>query len=201
MTRFELHWGEVPAAQWPGPLVPGATGLALWPAPVNPDACFEAAGFTDFGAADPAWESEAEAWLDRLLALLAQDGPPALQGPAPLMQPAERSWWRQAWRALATGWLRRAPESVLVADPVSVLPLSTQLWECLHWDGLPPCEVAFGRAGTRLQARDGHLLAWVALAPDSTWTPEALVQAAAGEAPLHQTPLQWTALWGAAPAA
>ncbi|MCX7256977.1 MAG: hypothetical protein NTZ64_09625 [Polaromonas sp.] len=63
---FTLHWSAVsPASLVEKAQAPreGLTLLALWPAPVNPDVCFEEAGFDDFGDNDLAWDAQARALL------------------------------------------------------------------------------------------------------------------------------------------
>jgi len=170
MSSFTVHWFPIPAA------VAGSEAgnalFALWPAPVNPDVCFEAAGFTDFGDADDAWERHADGLLERLIAELSVYGQPRLVS-APLRT--------------RPGVARR-----LLGDEGETLPLGEQIQAPMHHDSLPDAVVAFGSRGVALRAGGGHVLYWITL-PDSevdrfiAWVLPRL----ADGAPLHETALEW----------
>ena len=170
--RFELHWSEV-ASPLP-PALAGFTGrvLAVWPAPVNADSCFEAAGFTDFDDHDDAWDDAAVALLGRAVEQLSLFGAPALRSPPLLDTPP---------------WHRR----LLGAAPVP-RPLLTQLELPMRWDSLPPCVVVFGDQGAALRTGEGHVLLWLSLPRDVE--PAGFVAALAGGHPVTRTVLRWTAL-------
>ncbi len=164
-TPFTLHWSRVQRTGLPA----GHCLLALWPAPVNADACFAAAGFTVFGDQDEAWEREADALLTRLLNWLAQFGPPRLLS-VPL-RPARR-WWQ---------WTEHEP-----------LPLREQIQWPQERDELPPCVLAFGDSPVRLQTSCGHHLYWLTV-PDAP-TLAVHMQQLAGPHPRQETPLDWSAM-------
>lgn len=172
MSVFSLHWSLVPTALAGQHAPPGTALIAVWPAPVNADVCFEAAGFTDFGDADDAWERRADAVLERLLASLAAHGEPRLAS-APLRT--------------RPGVARR-----LLGDVGETLPLAEQIRAPMHHDSLPDAVVAFGTSGVALRAGSGHVLYWITL-------PEAAVEdftarvlpRLAGDHPLHETALAW----------
>jgi hypothetical protein len=165
-SRFALHWDWV--AQVPSR--PGWRLAALWPSPVNADAWFEAAGFTDFDDADAPWDTLAEAWLQRLIQALSALGTPALRS-APLQ--ARRAWWQR--------WHR----------PTEPLPLPQQLLMPMHWDSLPARELHFGDSGVVLRTGQGHWLCWLHWPEDrAAELPALLLQLADGH-PLHRTPLAW----------
>lgn len=165
-TRFALHWDWVASPT----LRPGWRWAAVWPSPVNADACFQAAGFTDFGDADGHWDALAEAWLQRLIEAFSALGTPLLRSP-PLK--ARRPWWQR--------WFK----------PAEPLPLLQQVLMPMHWDSLPTCELHFGGSGVVLRAGQGHGLCWLRW-PDAQADalPALLLQLAAGHA-LHRTPLAW----------
>jgi hypothetical protein len=175
-----LHWSPVGApAGCAGPPV-GCQLLALWPAPVNPDACFEEAGFTDFGDNDDAWDAASSALIDRLLAALAAHDAPRLLSP-PLRQ--GRNWHRRLLAALRLG-----------AGADAALPLKTQIEMPMQWDSLPRCQIAFGDRGVALHAGDGHVLFWVVLPGSDVRDAAAFVCLAAGALPVVQTALHWECL-------
>lgn len=68
-----LHWGNVGTFRRHGEL---GTLFALWPAPVNADACFEAAGFRDFddAVATDDWDLDFQELLTNVLGALAARG-------------------------------------------------------------------------------------------------------------------------------
>ena len=75
-SPFTLHWCLVSHIALPdGSYAPeGCCLVALWPSPVNPDACFEEAGFRDFGDNDLVWDENAGILLQRLLSVLSHWG-------------------------------------------------------------------------------------------------------------------------------
>lgn len=70
--------------------------LAIWPAPVNPDVCFESVGFTDFQDHDVEWESRASKFLRGLIAAMGKYGEARLLS-KPLTQ--KRQLAAAAWQA------------------------------------------------------------------------------------------------------
>jgi hypothetical protein len=169
-SAFSLHWSPVPPALAGGDA--GTALLAVWPAPVNPDACFEAAGFADFGDADDAWDRRAAGLLVRLIAELGAYGEPRLLG-APLRT--------------RPGLARR-----LMGGAGETLPLEEQIQAPMHHDSLPDTVVAFGAGGVALRAGGGHVLYWITLPEGETdrFVAGVLPRLADGS-PLHETPLEW----------
>jgi hypothetical protein len=173
MSAFTLHWSPVRSTDARAQVPAGLSLFALWPAPVNADACFTAAGFTDFGDADADWEREADRVLDRLLEQLATFGTPELRS-VPIT-PRERVISR-------------------LFRPVEPLPLRAQVELPMQWDSLPACVLAFGDRGVTLRTGHGHHLFWITLPdagdPDAADAPTVIVQAA-GSSPLLRTALDW----------
>jgi hypothetical protein len=179
MSDIRVHWSRVDDAssEADGPVV-----YAIWPSPVNPDVCFAAAGFTDFGDHEDEWDA---AMVDRLLAELSAFGAPRLLS-EPLF-PQVPLLCR----------LFRQPEALPLADQV-ILPML--------WDSCPDCVVAFGDGGASVRTGCGHVIFWVALpaalVPRRDEAPMVVVRAAGGH-PLVHTTLVWARLRpaGVAPAA
>lgn len=171
-SPFTLHWSPVTAVTLPdASYVPeGCCLLALWPAPVNPDACFEEAGFRDFGDNDVVWDENAGFLLRRLLAKLSRWGEARLLS-RPLMTAVP--WY---WRPF------RQPTPLALVEQVE-LPI--------QWDSLPRCHVAFGDGGVALHAGDGHCLFWVTL-PEGE--PEGFIREVAEGWPVVRTGLKWEVL-------
>lgn len=170
-TRFTLHWSAVAGTQAQFFVPAGYQLLAIWPSPVNPDACFEAAGFTDFGDQDVAWDKQADTLRERLLVALRHYGAPRLLS-VPLHP--KKPWW--SWST---------PEPLSLPEQVS-LPQ--------YWDNLPECVLAFGESGVQLRTGQGHHLYWLTL-PDTLDLPAFAVQLAEAH-PCRKTPLRWCALRG-----
>lgn len=174
MTDLALHFDELtgPVAARLAP--PGMRVLALWPSPVRPDACFEAAGFTEFEDGDEAWEQEVHGVLGALLQELAAHGTPRhLSGP----------------RLRKRGWRERL--FMRAEDPGPAEPLEA-LWAAMQWDNLPEARVTFGDSGVQVRAGAGHVLLWLIL-PETEL--ERLVQTVlpklAPGKPLVRTHLEW----------
>ncbi|MBN9304867.1 MAG: hypothetical protein BGO82_10845 [Devosia sp. 67-54] len=173
---FEIHWSRVPAED-AAALAPDGRLLAIWPAPVNHDACFAAAGFTLFGDTDAAWDEAADGLLQRVIDALAQFGAATLLS-KPLT--ARTSWYRR---------LFAAPRA---------LPLVEQARLPMHWDSLPPFHARFGDDGAALRTGDGHVLLWVQL-PPSAPDAAAFVRSVSALWPLAETTLRWQALLPGSP--
>ena len=175
---FTLHWSRVPNP--PADALPGVQVHALWPSPVNPDACFEEAGFTDFGDADADWDAQADALLLQLLDLLnTHFGEPAPTSP-PAPVPAPRlPWFRRFFAPPAPRW--RSP--------------AEQLADAMHDDNLPLADIRFGSSGARVRANAGHWLLWVDWPSDAPMSFESLVQTLAQGRPIQRTELDWRVLW------
>ena len=68
-----VHWDVVESSE-------ETLLAAIWPGPVDHDACFAEAGFTSFRDSDEAWDEEFEAITAALVEALSAYGPPELQG-------------------------------------------------------------------------------------------------------------------------
>lgn len=172
-----LHWDE-PRLELPIPWTPGSGRvLAIWPAPIDHDACFAAAGFVDFADSNPGWDAEFRDLLRSLLHFLERTGQARLQTGE---YPAERGAF--AWLAHWVGPPRATPN------------LDDALLAAARDDRFPPCVVQFGdpvRASVR--SSSGHPLLWVWSAPGGP-DREQLLSSVAGDRPVVNTPLDWNAL-------
>ena len=166
-SMFTVHWSPVPGA------VEGTELFALWPSPVSEDACFRAAGFSDFGDGDESWDANADGLLTRLLEALSTYGAPRL-----VSEPAERhpSWYRR---------LFTKPET---------LDLRQQIELPIQWDELPDCLVLFGESGASLRTGSGHHLFWIVLPGRDASAFAELARSVAGPHPVMRTDLRWECL-------
>lgn len=172
---FAIHWSPIPAED-AAALAPDGRLLAIWPAPVNHDACFAAAGFTLFGDNDAAWDEAADHLLQRVIDALAQFG-----AATPLSKPLTAT----------VPWYRR-----LFAAP-RALPLVEQARLPMQWDFLPPFHARFGDSAA-LRTGDGHVLLWVQLPPTGP-DAAAFVRSVSAPWPLLETTLRWQALLPGSP--
>lgn len=152
---------------------PGSRLLAIWPVPVNHDACFAEAGFTLFGDNDEAWDQAAEGVLSRVIETLS-----FRFGAARLMS--------QPLRDQPPWYLRLFRNS-------RALPLQQQASWPMQWDSLPPFQARFGNGGARLRTGNGHFLLWVDL-PDGEPAPPEFVRTIAEPWTVVETSLRWRAL-------
>ena len=180
MHSFRVHWSRVAPPLAAGHVPAAAALLAVWPSPANPDACFRAAGFADFGDADEAWDRAAGRLLERVVDELRAFGEPRLRSPA--LRP------RRGWRDRLFG--RAAPPATLL----------DQLGMPLHRDELPDATVEFGADGASLRTGSGHFLLWITL-PEEAVPPfvARVLPRIAAPHPLVRTDLAWEHLLSAAP--
>jgi hypothetical protein len=171
-SPFTLHWSPVTAVTLPdASYAPeGYCLVALWPSPVNPDACFEEAGFRDFGDNDAVWDENAGILLQRLL--------------------PELSHWGEA-RLLSQPLMTVAPWYLRPFRQSRPLALVEQVELPMQWDSLPRCHVAFGDRGVALHAGDGHCLYWLTLPVGAL---DGFIRNVAGGWPVVSTALKWEAL-------
>jgi len=166
---FQIHWSLVPPGDAAELAPPGCRLLAIWPVPVNHDACFEAAGFTLFGVNDDDWDRAAEDLLRQVIEQLSRFGSSKL-----VCEPLKDHvpWYLRPFR---TG---------------EELPFLQQALLPMLDDSLPGFHALFGGKGAALRTGDGHFLLWVTL-PDTGGDPVAFVEHVAGPYEIIETPLRW----------
>jgi hypothetical protein len=176
---FQIHWSLVPQDETTALVAPNCRLLAIWPAPVNHDACFRQAGFTQFGDNDAEWDQAAEGLLRRVLEKLGRYGDPKLES-----QPLRDNppWYLRPFVAGRK------------------LPLPQQALWPMQWDSLPDFHVRFGKKGAALRTGSGHFLLWVTL-PDAGSEAGRFVSEVAGPWPVLETRLRWAMLLPAVPGA
>lgn len=170
---FSINWGEVSGG---GGLSANRKIYALWPAPVNEDACFAEAGVTHFKYEDknwsePHWDKQADILQQRLIELLSSLGAPALLS-EPLL----------GKRTLLT-----------LMQPRNPLPLIEQLRLPMLDDNLPEVIIRFGDA-LELRAGSGHELYWIAILPNCPLSFDKLLMQIANSWPIYQVQLDWCKL-------
>src|SRR5690606_14260622 len=154
---FQIHWSLVPREQSVDLAPAGYRLLAVWPAPVNHDVCFEAAGFTLFADNDEPWHRAADDFLQQVIDRLSGFGAFKLMS-APLK--AEVAWYLRPFRT---------PKE---------LPLQQQALLPMQYDDLPWFHAQFGTDGASLWTGGGHYLLWLSL-PDTGPDPSEFVRSVA----------------------
>lgn len=170
MARIErIHWGTVGSRLWreqPGSL------FALWPEPIDYDACFKQAGFECFLDSDEAWDKDFDSILNRVLAALSTHGVVTVVGDPPL--------WHQA---LVDRLLRRPGPELSLPEQLALVATDDQFAPCHVEFGSPPCAAIF--------VADGHPIVWIWLHETvvPTWA-KTLVAISSGR-DVVETTLQW----------
>lgn len=170
---FTLHWSPVNTLERAESSPDGLTLLALWPAPVNPDVCFQKAGVTDFGNNDLAWDAQASELLERLLVTLQTYGSAQLVS-TPLVNALP--WYLRPFKTPAVKSIREQIE-----------------WP-MQWDSLPQCQVVFGSSGATLRTGRGHHLFWITLPEVNKAAIEKFIARVAAKVPVKETCLNWAPL-------
>lgn len=171
-TTFQIHWSSVPPEDAESLALPGCRLLTIWPAPVNHDVCFEAAGFTLFGDNDENWDNAAEDLLRRVIENLFSFG--AVKH---ISKPLKDNppWYLRLFRSGRE------------------LPLQQQALLPMRWDSLPSFQARYGEDGAALWTGNGHFLLWISLpkgGPDAS----EFVKRIAGPWPVIETRLRWADL-------
>lgn len=169
---FHIHWSSVLPGDVKGLASSDHQLFAVWPAPVNHDACFKEAGFTLFGDNDEDWDVAAEELLRRVIDDLSRFGPVRY-----LSEPLRNNppWYLRLFRSSIE------------------LSLQQQALLPMHWDSLPLFNVQFGSSGAALWTGNGHFLLWVRL-PRGGGGGAEFVNRIAGSWPVVETELRWNCL-------
>lgn len=181
----QVHWGTV----LPNTAVPRldrcATVVAIWPAPVDADACFAAAGFHDFDDSDETWDRGWCRVVTEVLRELERTGTPNSRMEAEVYDTGAASLPRRVlgWFLPGTLPLRRVP-----------LQLVEQVLAVTGDDRFGEVLVEFGEpARSSLLAGSGHPILWVGwISTDAK--PDAFVECVAGGLPTVRTTLDWQKL-------
>lgn len=169
---FQVHWSLIPLEDAEKLISAGCRLLAIWPAPVNHDACFKEAGFTLFGDNDEEWDSAAAKLLARAIENLSRFGAPDLASEPLRSNPP---WYLRLLRTSRQ------------------LPLQEQALLPMQWDSLPQFHARFGNRGAALRTGSGHFLLWIEL-PREEPDPVEFVKTVAEPWTIVQTTLRWETL-------
>lgn len=183
-----LHWGQVFEDVGMSWRHAGGCLFAVWPAPIGADACFEAAGFSDFdGGDDDALDPEWQALIERAIAFLERNyGPPRQSSGAPAFgnKPGLIA------RFLRIGGAARSRVPLIAERAIAERVLISTCD-----DQLPETIVEFGaEAPLKLRASDGHRILWISTGRDVTFEAGAFAQILADDRPICETPLDWRRL-------
>jgi len=167
-----IRWGSV------GPYrLDQASGwlFALWPEPINHDACFKAAGVEQFGDPDPLWDSDLQSLNERVVSTLSGHGDPrVVSGDQPVKASFLARLLERERRAL---------------DPSEHLAL------VMHDDQFRPCRVDFGPTPRDAAlASDGHAIVWIWLHESVAETWQQVLQELAAYRDVGPKTLKWDCL-------
>jgi hypothetical protein len=138
-----IHWGSVGCCRWHDQI---GRLFAVWPEPVDHDACFQAAGFGRFDDTGASWDSEFRRILDGALGTLASYGAPDLGGPE-----------AAGSASLLDRLLRRTRPAPSLRERVEIAATDDNL-PCWLEHGAPPRAL--------LLVSDGHPILWIWLATE-----------------------------------
>ena len=182
----QLHWNVLPAEIAPQALPGYEVVVAVWPAPVDADACFRDAGFADFADSDDTWDRQWQEVIERAFRSLEPLGL------------ARLSKGIEVYEICKSGLIRQLIEVMgLVRPPMKRVPLSVleQVFVASDDDQFGDVLVDFGLpAKASLSAGSGHPILWVGLRGQCGLTPEILVEGLAENHPITRTSLKWEML-------
>ena len=167
--RFELCWCENPnhLMSFDDSRDADSFALTVWPAPLQADECFKAAGFDDFvGDIDAEWELALDAVIERVLIAMKEFGEPELVTPS-LVRKAR--------------FFRRYRD---------VDFLSNITWPMFD-DRVPDTIMTFG-PNASLRTGLGHPVFWITLPRDASV--EQFLWRVAGSVPMRNVPIDLNAL-------
>ncbi|HOI54751.1 MAG TPA: hypothetical protein PLP01_05845 [Phycisphaerae bacterium] len=158
---------------------------AVWPSPIDADACFLAAGFAEFDDSDEAWDQDWRELIEAIVQGLGRFGPPQFRAQARVFESDEASLGERIVR-----WLALKPRPLRKVD----LELAEQVVAVTSDDRFGKVLIDFGTpVRSSLMASSGHPILWLAFAsPDAD--PESFLRCAAGEFNLTRRTLDWRKL-------
>ena len=147
-----VYWDSLPSTSGELPVASSWCVHVIWPSPIDSDACFQRAGFTEFADSNDEWDSEWRAIVNQTIAVLSRTGTPAIRKPiVPVTENRLMSRLRK--------W---APKYKDV-----VLPLAEQVVLATMDDQFGHAIVDFGKNGAAaLLTGDGHPLLWIHSEPE-----------------------------------
>lgn len=180
-----IHWCQLPSDQRVSGISDDKTVFAIWPAPVDADACFAEAGFLDFADSDELWDSEWRSILHQTIASMSVVGTGIIVQPISAIKEVRGCLFGEMLHRLLS---RRPTHWELPDDALTQIELATSD------DRYGRVIVQFGEpARATLVAGDGHPILWIGIAAGEVRTDAILVAAAAGR-PILQRNLKWNAI-------
>ena len=166
-----IHWSHVPnELALPSTPYREFRFTAIWPAPVDHDACFTHAGFSDFKDSDENWDLEFERIVVRLLSRLSKYGEPVV------IQKVE------FWRPFLDRLLRKE----------TVASLFDQILAPSRDDQFPDCVVGFGDPPKIiLRTGMGHSIFWLTYSREASMDLDELIRFLAEGRGISRTELEW----------
>jgi hypothetical protein len=184
----QYHWGKVLPATLDARLGRFPEILAIWPAPINADACFVDAGFRDFPDSDEIWDQWEHDWqgfVGRVLGQLELFGEIHVKAEARIEDTDARSFSKKILDRMLS---RPAPA------PKPTPTLVEQIVTVTNDDRWGEVFVEFGApAQACLLASRGHSILWLGWTARHD-TAEVFVERLADGMPIVQTTLNWQVL-------
>jgi len=181
-----IHWGTVtPPARVRG-FDQCATVIAVWPSPVNADACFASAGFHEFDDPDDDWETQWKELITRTLQELERLGTPVVKQEAEHYEDDPTAPFHRS--ALARLLPRTGPLRQVHLPLVDQILAVTGIYdhtEVLVEFGSPPAAL--------LRADSGHAILWIGWTAPNLDANPFLARIAAGHEVAPAT-LDWSQL-------
>lgn len=172
-----IYWDTVSSLYQHAWTSPPHTCHAVWPSPINADACFENAGFTEFEDTDDQWDSDWRTIVELAIQYLSRFGTPAVRTPiVPVVQ-----------NRLLDRVLKGSPKFTNVT-----LSLTEQLVLTMMDDQFPHAVIDFGNVpDATLVTGDGHPILWIIANADARFFPEDMVKRIADTCKYHRRELNW----------
>lgn len=177
----EIYWANVPSDVAPAWASASGRLMAVWPSPIDDDACFAAAGFTRFADTDGHWDSEWKHIVGALLEVLRRFGEMRLLNRDDVFVGEHR---RKGWLAR-----RRSVMEPETLSPLDRLVLSTQD------DQFPDAVVTFGDVPkVTVRCGRGHPILWIALDSMAAEIDDDILKFVADGRPVVRCDLKWAHL-------
>ena len=157
-----------------------STMHAIWPSSVDSDACFAAAGFTEFEDTDSDWDANWATLIERIVSGLSRYGEPVIQNS--VSASVRTSWWDRIWSGRFT-------------DSKQDLTLVQQMVLTTTENSFETAVVGFGlEANLTLICGDGHPILWLQVKDGTDWSFSALIDAISVDCRQQRLSLDWQQL-------
>lgn len=150
---------------------------AIWPSHIDSDACFAAAGFTEFQDSDLNWDENWETLVERVLSALSRSGDVIIENPISTLQKTS------LWNRIFSGRRRKAELDLSLVQQIALTTTAKGFEQAVVSFSMEPALTLIGG--------DSHPLLWLLVKESSNWSFATLVDEISLDCRQQRLVLDW----------